>query len=519
MSGILHMVSRRFYTKLLHFTGRLKAFLCSSESRCCYLATAIFGTLSYLYLFVNNINNNDMIVCMPAGYGTGITSGRWLLQLLGDLTDRIWGVYNVPLFSGILALALLALTSAVIVKLLELKSPKVCFSVAAITATAAPIASSMFFLFTIHYFAFALLCVVTAAYFGKHAKLSSFLGASVLGACSLGIYQAYFPFFAVLLLLSVLISSLKQENSLRQIVIHALRALSILIFSYLLYRLMLSVALCLMDAQLGDYQGIGQIGSLTLSAIPQAYRDFFLLPFREYAGFNATQFLQAMLFCLILLSVVLCILHRKQCHCICTIICLLLLPLASNAFVVIAPNSTVYTRMCMGLMSVFYLPAVLAAHLPEKKSQPKKALQTVVCVLLLASSLNYAWQSNGNYQQAYYANRKTENYFATLFTRAKSTDGYRADMPIVLVGNNFSDESFVNNWANTPFLYRGNTSAASQINQYSRPQFVANYLGYAIRSATDEEIALYATQIETMTCYPDDGSLAVVDNLILVRLE
>ena len=76
--------------------SRFFGFLRSSQTRACLLATAVFGALSYLYLFVNNINNNDMIVCLPEGYGTGLTSGRWALYFLGEVTRRVWGVYNVP---------------------------------------------------------------------------------------------------------------------------------------------------------------------------------------------------------------------------------------------------------------------------------------------------------------------------------------------------------------------------------------------------------------------------------------
>lgn len=504
-----------------HGRSRLKRFLCSPDSRSCYWATGIFGILSYLYLFVNNISNNDMIACLPQGYGTGISSGRWLLHLLGALTDRVWGAYNVPLFNGLLALILLALTSALLVRLLGLKSKRLCFCVAAVTASAAPIASTMFFQFTVHYFALALFMTVAAAYLLRRSGLLAFLGAAVLAACSLGIYQAYFPFFAVLLLLSLLASCLDRSLPVKGILWQALRSLGVLILSYLLYRLALLVCLRALGEQLSDYQGIGSMGSFSLKNIPVAYLEFFLLPVREFAGFNATVFLRAVLLCLMLLSLVMlvCFLRRNRSHLLLALLSLLLIPLASHAFLILTPDSTIYTRMCMGLMSVFYLPAVLAQHLQTDKLQIKRALQGAICLLLILSALNYGWQSNGNYQYVYYSNRKAENYFATLYTRAKSLDGYRADMEVVLVGETFSDESYQDNWLTTPFLYRGRTGAVAQLNQYSRAQFVANYLGYSLRSATDEETARYAQIIAQMPCYPDSSSLQIADDLILIRLE
>ena len=500
---------------------RLVSFLRCSESRICYLATAIFGALSYLYLFVNNISNNDMIACLPKGYGTGVTSGRWLLQLLGGLTDRVWGSYNVPLLSGLLALILLALTSALLVRVLELRSKSLCFAVAAVTAAAAPIASAMFFLFTVHYFALALLCIVAATYLLKQSSLVSFIGAAVLGACSLGIYQAYFPYFAVILLLALLIRCLDAQSNLKCIFLHALRCLAALILSYLLYWLALLICLAVLGTQLSDYQGVSSMGSVSLSALPQAYLEFFRLPIREFAGFNATLFLRMMLLCLMTFSLasVVFFLRGKPGHVLFALLFLFLLPLAANAFLILTPDSILYTRMCMGLMAVFYLPAVLAEHLPMGKERRKKAAVLGISLILVLSAVNYAWQSNGNYQSVYYSNRKAENYFTTLFTRVKSLEGYRADMDVVIVGDNFSDESYSDNWLETPFLYRGRTGAVAQLNQYSRAQFVANYLGYSFRAVSDEEAALYAEEIDAMTCYPDSGSLLIADDLVLVRLE
>lgn len=500
---------------------RFVAFLRSRESRVCYLATAIFGTLSYLYLFVNNINNNDMIASLPKGYGTGVTSGRWLLHLLGTLVDRIWGTYNVPLFNGLVALLLLALTSAVLVRVLELRRRSVCFAVAAVTAAASPIASTMFFQFTVHYFVLALLCVVVAAYLLKRPSLVGFLGAAVLGACSLGIYQAYFPFFAVILLLTLVITCLDAEQTMKDVFLHALRCLAALLLSYLLYRLCLKICLTVLGTQLSDYQGMDSMGSLSLRMIPRAYREFFLLPVREFAGFNSTRFLRMMILILMAASAVLLafFLRGNPMRVLFTLLIVLLLPLAANAFLVLAAQSTIYTRMCMGLMAVFYLPIVLAEHLPIRKEKTRRVAALALSAVLLLTSVNYAWQSNGNYQMVYYSNRKAENYFTTLFTRIKSLDGYREGMQVVFVGEKFSDVSYQDNWLNTPFLYRGRTGAVAQLNMYSRAQFVANYLGYSFRNITQEEAAKYALEIEAMACYPDSGSLQIVDNLVLVRLE
>ncbi len=508
-------------SKLLSAAGRIKNFLYSKRTRMCFYATAIFGALAYLYLFVNNINNNDMIACMPHGYGTGISSGRWMLHLLGTLVDRIWGTYSLPLFNGVLTLILLAFSSAILVRALEIQNTKLCFALAAITATVAPIASTMFFLFTAHYYALALLLLTLAAYLVRQGTPLRFFGALALSACSLGIYQAYLPFFAGLLLLILLGECLKAETEVKQILCSALRALALLVGSYLLYRLALQLCLAVLHTHLSDYQSIGQMGNLSLAAVPQAYLDFFLLPVKELAGFNSTFFIR----CIILLLFLLCIggllvFWRSDWRKV-LLGCLFLglLPLCANAFTVLAPDSILYTRMCMGLTVLFYLPVLLGQSLRFSKPQYHTLAIFLVTGLLLSASVNYAWQSNGNYQLVYYANRKAENYFTTMFTRIKSLEGYEAEMEVVFIGQSIADASFSDNWLGTPFQYRGRIGAEGQLNQYSREDFIANYLGYECRSISQEELAQYATEIASLAAYPNDNSMLIVDQLVLVLLE
>ena len=504
--------------------NRILAFLRSPQTRACLLATAIFGTLSYLYLFVNNINNNDMIVCLPEGYGTGLSSGRWGLYLLGEVTRRVWGVYNVPVFNGVIALLLLAFASAVLVRVLELKYRGLCFALAAITAVFAPIGSLMFFGFTAHYYALAILLMAVSAYLLKERRWTAFLGGTLLAACSLGIYQAYFPFLASVLLLTLLGSCLRRETTAKAVFLDALRMLAALILSYLLYALILKIFLAWRHVTLSDYQGIDQMGQLRdlPKLLVDTYRRFFLLPFRNLGGVNATRLVRVAMAVLFLCSVAALPLFRRERRVgkiLLACLFLLLLPLAANAILLLSGGSAIYTRMCFGLIAVFYLPLLIAQRLPFRKPAWEKAAVIAVCLIVLLSAANYVWQNNGNYQAAYYANRKTENYFSAMFTRIRSLDGYRSDMDIVLVGDRITDEKFYDNYYGTPFRYSAFIGAPEQINEYSRMSFLANYYGISVRRANAEELAQNADALAALTAYPDDGCMAILGDTVFVVLE
>lgn len=71
-------------------------------------AAAAFGSglLVHLFGLVNVLHNYDDIAQQPRGYGTGVTSGRWLLSIMGDFCDAIGGNFNLPTVNGLLFLLL-----------------------------------------------------------------------------------------------------------------------------------------------------------------------------------------------------------------------------------------------------------------------------------------------------------------------------------------------------------------------------------------------------------------------------
>lgn len=62
------------------------------------LSALIAGLMTHLFGWMNVLHNCDDIGQQAIGYGTGITSGRWLLSILGDGIQWLGGrvQYTVP---------------------------------------------------------------------------------------------------------------------------------------------------------------------------------------------------------------------------------------------------------------------------------------------------------------------------------------------------------------------------------------------------------------------------------------
>ncbi len=513
----------RAQTNIQGLWQRLCGFLTAPQSKTAFLTTGVCSVLAYLYYLGNLISNNDMISVTPYGGGASITSGRWGLLLLTQAVDRLWGGhYNVPAFNILLALCLVALCSALLVRVLELRKPSLCIALSAITATAPALGSTMFFAYSVQYYTLAILLTVVAVYCLKKKGFLPFCTAVLCGCFSLGIYQAYLPFFAVLLLLDLIRRSLQSENTAKALLLQGCKYLLALVLSYVAYSLVLKLLLALMGQELSGYQGINTMGTVHLSGILRAVKDVLLLPVRKgYYGFNSTPVICFGIGVCYLCSMGMIVSGKKLplWNALLLGIFLILLGVAINSTHILAGDSVLYTRMTLGLIGIFYLPLVLAEHPDFRREGLRRLFAPVLVAVLLLCSANYAWQSNGNYMSVEYSNRKAENYFASMFTRIRSVEGYKDELPIVYVGQNIQDSAYVDNWLDTPFTYTGRMGAKAQLNQYSRDNFIRNYLGFEWRRITPEEEATYTDLISQMPAYPDTGSITVTPTMILVRLE
>ena len=524
------------------FIYEIKSFIKSENALYCFISSLLFGMLSHLYLFTNNLDNWDNIFSTPYGYGDGVTSGRWFLSVLADFIGNIWGNYNIPLFNGIVSIIILAITSCIIIKTFEIRNKWLCALIGGITVVFPPIASTMFYSYTVGYYCLAIFFVALGTFIIKEFKILGFILGSLLFSLSLGRYQAYFPLCAAIFILLLIKMCIDSKYEWKEIVVTGFKFLFSLALGYILYKLFLKCCLYMYNAELSSYQGIDQMGKIDISLLPTQIKAIFIsvigLIFNDYKSISATKIIQYSFLCLyvityivLIFKVIKNILNKESIlELILLVIFILLLPIAINFTVIMVPQGYSHTLMQMGFVCIFYLAIILVDNLDKynllndrfnifDKFKMDKVLLFATIAIVLTATVNYAWQANGNYRSLYYANRQLENYYQTLFTRIKSVEGYKQDMDIYFIGTEIDDRTFSNfKWESTPFKYAGN---GAPLNSYSRASIIANYLGYSIiEIAKDsEEYKKYQEDIEKIDKYPNSESIKIVDNKVFVRFE
>ncbi len=498
-----------------------------------FLSSCLTGFICYLYFIANNLDNYDSIINKPSGYGSGISSGRWFLSVLGIIFDKIWH-YNSSSFNCILAIILLGFINVLLVCIFKIKNKCICILLSAITIVFPPIADTMFFAFTIHYYMIAILLGLAGVYFIQNInrvnsifiKIFLIILSGTLYACSLGIYQAYYPFIAVVLILSLIINCLEKEEDWRRVLEKAVYYFASLLSGYVIYRIILKLCLYILKKELTDYKGINNMGYIDLKQFPKlvynTYSSYMMLFKENFISINANILAKLIIFLIFLCVLFLVFFAYRNCDKLkfmelCIFIAIL--PLASNSIIIMVPDSDIRTMMSLGTISVFYLPLIFLekGNLGKTSITENLSGRIFVFVFILAI-LNYIWLSNVNYNALYYANKKTENYFERLYCRIESVEGYNENMSVIFVGKTITDAAYSENWTGMQY-YGGNYVSKEQINLYSRNKFILNYLGRDYLDITEEQYEQYKAEIDQMDKYPNDKSIKVIDGNVFVKLE
>ena len=109
---------------------------------------------------------------------------------------------------------------------------------------------------------------------------------------------------------------------------------------------------------------------------------------------------------------------------------------------------------------------------------------------------------------------------SSVVLQARMTEGFDTSMKWAFIGDDFQDPLLDNNWDWAP-QYGGNATPSDLINAYSRLGWIKNYFGYSISFVDEERLAELKknTDVKNMPCFPNDGSIQIIDDTVVIKLE
>lgn len=489
-------------------------------ARWAFFSAVILGLATHLFMFTNKfINHDDLDQMFQIHYGAA--SGRWLLPAAA----RLDGEFSVPWLIGVLGVLCLAGAACLTVSLLRIRTPLGCVLTAGLMVSFPVVASTFAYMFTADMYFLSLLLAAFGAWAAVRWGWRGSAGGVLAITLSLGLYQAYFPVAAVLMVGALLFEVLDGEKSCKALFLKGLRLVGTLAAGLAAY--LVVVRLTTRESGLVDYQGLDHMGLPPLERLPeligQAYGKYvtvflgnepdwtfgvlrFVLPVSALGG--------AALLALVLrrrrlgadrttLAVVLAVLY----------------PLAGNLIFLLAYDGTIHDLMIYGLI---YVPILLIALVEYAQTALQKQgeliahrlVSWIVALTLAPVAWGYAITDNNMYLRAELAMRQCEAYSNRLLERIEACEGFEAWRGVILVGSN------VWTWDLnvTPALDSVDTSGIMNLSglrtTYSYGLFLRNFLGFpAPVYCGDSEEAKAAAELEEvkkMPLYPSAGSVRLV---------
>ncbi len=488
------------------------------------------GYLIHLYAFTNLIPNADGLsrVFDPQQM---TVSGRWFLHYASGLNLFT----QMPALIGLVSLVLLSLAAALTVGLLGLNS-RVLAGLTGVFMAAIPSLGYVYlYLFTASAYCLAILLAVLSVSLARRGGWWIVPGALAL-ALSMGTYQAYASVAVTLSVLVVLSACLDEKATLAGTWRLGLSLAGCLILGAGLYYGILQLFLAVKDLELLDYLGMSQAGgAFPLSQLPRlvlsAYKQviaYFLVPGSSNPYTTAVM---VGLNGLLALAALVCLAARlgkgsplrRAWRMAGGLAMLALLPLAMAFAQVISPYSD-----ATPIMKYAFVLGYAALFLLMDKGLPgltKPLAFRGACLCLGAGALGLAlYQANINnllYTASNQAHQATLSYATRLLSRIESCPGYTGTEEVVVIGAVPTDQIYaqVDSYALVDHYSLPRNSLIS-LNKHIYYYF-NNWLNVPLAEPEEEVMIAVADSqaFADMPLYPADGSVAMVDGRVVVKLQ
>ena len=532
---------KNFQTKI----DKLKSNIGKSQ-KAAFLAVWMSSLLAHGFMYFNKFSYHDDMGELFRLGGTFVY-GRWFLGILGKIWSEMIGNVSLPLWNGILSTFFISISALMVVRILDIRGVSRGVFVGSLMMVFPAVVSTYAFMFTAPHYFFALFLGVFAVWLQEvlaidWKKILLSIGCLTL---SLGIYQAYLAVPMCLVLLVILIKCNQENGSKVDILKFIAKYLLILIASLGIYFVINLFFLKALQMEMTTAQGLNSGYQLSIqgigSAIQNTYANFFAV---EYDGIHTSMWMKLAvwvgLLCDIILAGVL-LLHRnpdngqKRSDLVFMkagiVAVLLLFPFTANAIYVLAGHEDTYIHLIMrySLVFIWILPLVLLEQCEriEKALNPADQIKNPVLWFLKYSLvfligiqiLLYIHLDNTAYLKAFFVQEQSTSYFNRLVTKIETAPGYRDEYPVVYLGarEKFSDSMTGMEELERMSLTGFNGDLLYQVNDYTWETYMAYYCGYEPDEVLPPESVADWTEIESMPCYPDEGSVVVRKETVVVK--
>ncbi|MBR2823858.1 MAG: glucosyltransferase domain-containing protein [Clostridia bacterium] len=499
-----------------------------ARGRAILICALLSGVIAHGTGLFNKLSYHDDILAL-FGVGTTLTSGRWMLHVMGVLEIMLFGDghYSLPIMNGFFSILCVAGAAMLLADLLSIRRRGLCAALGGLMVVFPVMTAYFGFNYTMPYYMLAMLMMVAAGWLiCRDLPWWAKLPAIVLGGCSVGTYQAFLPMLLTIILLHDMRRLSEREESLpaffRQVALQIVFVAGVMVFYAAANRFFLNK----FQMELSDYKGVNQVTSTSLSVYLQraldGYREFFIparnvsydmYPMHLHYVYLLMLGIDAALGVRLILKTWMSGLRAKAAL---LFLLLLLFPLGCNFIFVMCEG--VHGLMTYGQVMQFALLIWLLDRVEIQAPRPRKMLSAAAAVMLGLTGVMYCRFDNQCYMRATFEQQEAISFFSTLITRIQSTPDYHPDRPVAFLNAGEIESPSIYHMDELDFIelnpYGDNLT--EYLNAYSWDLFMERWCGYYPQPYWGPELS-DLPEVLAMPHYPEAGSIQVINDVLVVK--
>lgn len=497
----------------------------------CFIATFVWGLLAHSYIFLHSSFSHDAInEFNTAVFGNNLRMQRGRVFVPAYRTI-VRGNVILPWLIGVLSLLYIALAVFMTVKLFHIRSKVLMVFVSGIfTVNISVIATAASYIHDLDCNMLALALAVLSVYLWKRFRKGYLYG--MLPLCvSMGLYQGYLS-VAVTLIVLYLIMRLLDGEQFKIAFQEGLKSIGMIIGAGVMYFFAVKIGCYLagIPLQSGEYNSIDK--ALSMSAAEIVFfiiKDYLRTPYRILTVSSVYPTEMTFIVHVIIIAIPgILILRRvfqkefKVKERILTLALIALLPIAMNVIYPIS-NGLSYELTEYGLCFVYLFALLVVWWAAERFSIRKALLKCLSLCLVFLVLWGNVRTANALYIKKDLEGQANLSLFTRIVSQMESCEGYvTGETPVVFVGSpsamldglaGFENIQDITGCSEPFVLFSG-------IHERYRAYFDYVLLSPAVMADPDVWLQMQDdSRVAEMPCYPADGSIRMIDDIMVVKFE
>lgn len=517
MVGVVKMPEetiKKFYNRIL------------PQWKVCFFSAIIIGLIAHLYKITSWIPNWDSLVFRYDSQNM-IHLGRWFLPVACSVSS----FYDLPFLNGLLSIIYHAVGAVFICKIFKINKKTSAFMIGAIVASFPTVTSVLMYNYVADGYGMAFMFSCIGAYCMVKENHKWILS-SCLIALSVGIYQAYIT-VTVSLLMAYLLSEIVLNNkNTKEVLAKTGKFFVFGMIGMLLYAIILKAVMFFTGASLIEYQGLNSVSDASgfnLYASLYSAKEIFIGYFFNFSK-GITPFVILNLIVFLILAYV-CVqkiyenkIYKSVGKMIMFVVIGLFFVFGTKVLVFLNPEVDYHNLMLMAYAIIYIFPVIIYEKF---YTSTDKAAGSKICnmvfIVALCIIFNQIVTSNVSYHKAQIAYEKSYGKLIRIADRIEQTEGTINCNEILVIGSLDNSEAYSSyvspeiTGVTDGYILRaddeivGQSVLCSALNDYCDKD-------YTFLNGDRKKLFLEKESVKNMNKWPLNGSIAVIDNVIVINL-